>query len=795
MVGKKILHYKILEQLGEGGMGIVYLAHDSKLDRRVAIKFLPRNITSSSAERQRFEIEAKAAAALNHPNIATIYNIEEAEGELFLVMEYIAGNTLKDHIESKKVLSQEDALHIAVQIAEGLQAAHDKGIVHRDIKPSNIMLTEKGNVKLMDFGLAKISNTPAPKLTKTGSTLGTMAYMSPEQTRGEETDHRTDIWSFGVLIYEMLSGKPPFEANYDHALMYDILNTDPVSITTHRNDLPAEFQNIITSALMKDPAQRYQDIGYLLLDLKQIKKNTKLTESQVIDGVSSPKSRLILPLYFLIMIMVSVSAWWFFSTNTGGKAAGGDQWENSIAVLPFKNFSPDQDQEYFCDGMTEQIITSLSQLKNLKVIARTSVMRYKNTDETIPVIAAELGVDHILEGSIRKAGERIRVTAQLIQAEGGHHLWARDYDRELRDIFDVQDDVSQAIARALLTQFSPKNTADLKTRGTQNTEAYEYYLKGRYVYWNTYFLTDKEEDFKKAENLLKMAIKLDSSYAPAYAELADLYNSYYFQITTEQEKKKYLDLQTRLINKAYALDPNSADVHRVKGWVYYLNDDRDAAYESFKRALVLNPNNTRCIIDMGFYLSFSGLENLAKDYFTKAIEINPLDANLYWRRAIIFRGLGELALSLKDYKKALDLDPYHIRALNGITKNYFIAGDFEQAEQYLNRSEALEADVIDTKWTRMNFHAARGEKDKALAMLKELDSEDNNYARLELYCLLGDKKEALAALNEISSGSFLYLLKHPYLKIIRDTPELDIALQKARVRYEENLSKYGDFRL
>jgi TolB-like protein/Tfp pilus assembly protein PilF len=647
----------------------------------------------------------------------------------------------------------------------------------------------------MDFGLAKIADTQAVKLTNTGTTVGTVAYMSPEQTRGEETDTRSDIWSLGVVLYEMLTGKLPFAAEYDHAIMYDILNEDPVSIDTYRQDLPEAFQNIIDRALVKDPAKRYQDIGYLLLDLKQIKKGSSQIETQALNAVSSKKSKLIIPFSVLFLIIVITAAWWFFKTVTSERAEKGEQWENSIAVLPFKNISPDQEQEYFCDGMTEQIITSLSQLKQLKVIARTSVMRYKDSDATIPEIAADLGVAHILEGSIRKAGERIRVTAQLIQAEGGHHLWARDYNRELKDIFDVQDDVSQAIAGALLTQFSSQDAEDLKTKGTQNTEAYEYYLKGRHVLWKTYFLTDKEEDFKKAENLLKRAIELDSSYAPAYAELADLYNYYYWNLTNELDKKKYLDLQTALIDKAYALDPNSADVHRVKGWVYVINNEFDAAYKSLKQALVINPNNTRCLVDMGFFLSSKGLYILEKDFFTKAIEMDPLDANLFWRRAILFRELGDLEASLKDYQKALDLDPNHIRALNGITKYYFLTGDFEQAERHLSRSEAMEADVIDTKYTRMYFYAASGDKEKTFALLEELGGEDWVNTRLDLHCLLGEKEEALAILKEIPRNSYLTLLYHPYLELIRDTPEFKMKLPKAKVEYEENLAKYGDIRL
>ncbi len=431
MVGKTILHYKILEKIGEGGMGVVYKAEDTKLERTVAIKFLPRQIAFNSEERERFKIEAKAAAALNHPNIATIYNIEEVDGDTFIVMEYIKGKELRELTTEDEKLSIEDVTNYATQIAEGLKAAHEEDVTHRDIKSANIMITEKGQVKIMDFGLAKVRG--GAQVTKVGTILGTAAYMSPEQARGEEADHRSDIWSFGVVLYEMLTGELPFAGDYEQAVAYAILNEEPEPVSVLRSETPEGLQQVVDKALQKEGSARYEIMAALLQDLHQ------------------PPTVAIKP----------------------------PDIQKSIVVLPFENMSADPDNEYFSDGLTEEIITDLSQVEALRVISRASAMQLKGTEKDIKAISRELQVQYVLAGSVRKAGNKIRITSQLIDPMSDAHLWAEKYSGTLEDVFDIQEKVSRSIVDALKLKLKPEEQEKIAERPIPNVQAFECYLRAR----------------------------------------------------------------------------------------------------------------------------------------------------------------------------------------------------------------------------------------------------------------------------------------------------------------------------
>jgi serine/threonine protein kinase len=474
MIGKSISHYKIIEKLGGGGMGIVYKAQDLKLDRFVALKFLPQHLTSSDDEKQRFIHEAKAASTLEHNNICNIHEIDETEdGQLFISMAYYEGETLAKTIKEKP-LPVEEAIDIAIQIAQGLAKAHEKEIVHRDIKPANIMLTKEGVVKVLDFGLAKLSTQT--KLTKESTTLGTVSYMSPEQAKGDAVDYRTDIWSLGVIIYEMLTGQLPFQGEYESAVIYSIMNDTQEPVTGLRTGVPMELERIINKCLNKNPSDRYQHVDDLIVDLKGLRIESVSTSIPTKIEHPAKSSKTVIMSVTVLSILILIVAGYFILIQRGEKNVS--EWENSIAVLPFADLSPEKDQEYFCDGMTEQIITNLTKLNGLKVIGRTSVMKFKNTKKTLPEIGKELNVTHILEGSIRKYGNSIRVTAQLINTEDGSHLWAEDYDRELENTFTIQDNISENISGVLLQKLSVEEVTEAKSQKPQNIEAWEYYLKG-----------------------------------------------------------------------------------------------------------------------------------------------------------------------------------------------------------------------------------------------------------------------------------------------------------------------------
>jgi len=434
MIGKTVAHYKILEKIGEGGMGVVYKAEDTKLKRTVALKFLPPELTRDAQAKARFVQEAQAAAALDHPNICAVHEIGEAEGVTYIVMPYVKGQSLKERV-AVGPLSVEDALAIAGQVAEGLKEAHDKGIIHRDIKPANIMLTEKGQAKIMDFGLAKLE--AGVDLTRTMAVIGTVAYMSPEQARGEEVDLRTDIWSFGATLYEMLTGQKPFGQKHDQALMYSILNDPTESVSRVRPEIPKPLEVVIQKTLEKDRSRRYQNMEELLKDLK----------STGVWGIGVPKV------------------------------------EKSIIVLPFDNISPDPDQEYFCDGMTEEIITDLSHVHDLLVISRSSAMTFKGTKKKIREIAQEVNVRYVLEGSVRKAGNNLRITAQLIDSANDAHLWAEKYSGTLDDVFDIQEKVSRSLVDALKLKLTAEEKRIIAAKPILNVYAYECFIKARQELW------------------------------------------------------------------------------------------------------------------------------------------------------------------------------------------------------------------------------------------------------------------------------------------------------------------------
>ena len=709
MIGKKILHYELLEKLGEGGMGVVYKAHDNKLKRDVAIKFLPQNFAKDAEERKRFQIEAQAAAALNHTNIATIHAIEgfdDAEGnnEIFIVMEFIDGKELGEKIGNGSI-KFEDAVKIAESIANGLRAAHEKGIIHRDIKSSNIMVGSDGKVKIMDFGLAKVSGSPM--ITKENSTLGTIAYMSPEQAQGKKADHRSDLWSFGVVFYEMLTGELPFKAEHEAAWNYVIINDQPLPPTSLDRKIPATVDSLMKKMLEKNPDDRYQNAAEILEDLNKV---SQMTQSRSDDKLKS------------------------------------------IAVLPFDNISADDESDYFSNGLTEELIVNLSQLKNVRVLSRTTSMQYKDTKKDIKTIGKELGVRYIMEGSVRKFQENLRITAQLIDVDSDTQLWAETYKGKLADVFDIQEQVSKQIVDALMLKLTPTEKVVLSKRSTIDAEAFDCNLRARnFLYRRT------RNDVQIAIQLFQKAIELDPRYAAAYAGLGEAYATLY---QVFERKDLWLDKALETSLKALMYDSSSSEAYAALGLAYFHKKEFEEAGTASRKAIELDPNNYIGYWILGRNYHTRDRDEEAADMFEKVISINPDFYTAYNDLQIIYEKLSKKKEYNQIVEKALQFYPRYLSQYPDDARGHMF-----YAVLLAQMGKIDEA------------------KDEGVKALKLSPNDPNMmYNASCFYARLGDKKMAIDTLEKavnLGYQHYEWIQRDTDLDSIRDEPEY-IELMKGK---------------
>ncbi|MBI4811540.1 MAG: protein kinase, partial [Ignavibacteriales bacterium] len=693
-------------------MGVVYKAHDTKLDREVALKFLPANLTASSEDVKRFELEAKAISALNHPNIATIHDVDEFDGQKYLVLEYIPGGTLKSRLKQLKAedknFSISEVLNYGVQIAEGLAHAHRHGIIHRDVKTDNMMLTEEGKIKLTDFGLAKLRGSM--QITKTGSTLGTAAYMSPEQIRGEEVDQRSDIFSFGIVLYEIVTSHLPFRGEFEAALSYSILNENPPAISSMRPDVPKSFEQIINRCLEKDKTKRFQSVDEIGTELRSVERSALggLSSSPERSEDRSRKSTWIVAA--VIVILAAIGIYIFYP-----KLAPTTTISKSIAVLPFKNLSDSKEDEYFSDGLTDDIITQLSKISGIeKVIARTSVMRYKETNKSIHDIGKELDVATVLEGSVRRAGNQIRIVAQLIDVRNEGHLWADTYDKEMTQVFAIQSDVAQQIATALEAKISPAVKSRIDKKQTENTEAYPLYLKGRF-YWNK----RRAEDLQKAMEYFHQAISVDSEYALAYAGLASAYAPY--PEYSGRPASEYIHKAEDAAKKALDLDGTLAEAHAVLGLIKSQYEyDWEGSEREYKRAIELNPNYPTAYHWYRLTLSSQGRFDEALTKIERAQALDPLSLVINWNLVLGYKYMGQYDRMINQVKKTLELDPNFPLAHSGLGYIFVEQTKYDNAIAEFQKVRTI-APNDPSGISGLGYTYARaGRKKDALQMLNEL---------------------------------------------------------------------------
>ncbi|MFQ5603713.1 MAG: protein kinase [bacterium] len=775
MIGKTISQYRILEKVGSGGMGDVYKAEDTKLRRNIALKFLPLELTRDEEAQQRFVHEARAASALDHPNIGTIHEINESEGHFFIAMAYYEGETLKEKIESRKTgLAVEEAIDIAIQIAQGLAKAHSKGIIHRDIKPANVLITDDGQVKIIDFGLAKLKGRTV--LTKTGTTMGTIAYMSPEQTQGAAVDHRTDIWALGVLLYEMLAGEHPFKGDYEQAVMYSILNEEPEFITKMRGEVPGQIEKrILEKALAKSPEKRFQTMEEMLVELNNAAEELKEGHRRKPRVFRlGRKQRRAVYRVFAVVLMAIVFGIYLWQSKVA------EATPVSIALLPLASITNDADQAWFTDGMTDALITDMAKISGLRVISRSSAMRYKGTSKAPSEIAKELGVEYVIEGSVVKMGDQVKVSARLIDARKDEYLWAQDYERDFRNILTLQGEIAQTIADQIQVKLTPQEETRLAGARQVNPETYEAYLKGMF-----YLNKSTPADFKTGMTYLNEAVEKNPADAMAYAGLALGYATLGHGPAPPEDAWPRARAAAL---RAVTLDSTMAEAYAALADIkLYYEWDWKGAEKAFQRAMELNPSLAMNHYHYAWYLGLFGRLDEAVVEHKRAQELDPLTPlHTVWLGGLYWYG-GRYEEALIEARKLVERYPDNAVRLFVLGTSAASLGMYEEA---ITAHEKLVAINPFWKYALGRTYAAAGRKDDARRILAELEAQEatswNALGLAELHSALGQKDEAFRWLAYEPPHAWLpWSRTNPALEPLRDDPRFrDLLLRMNLPEYE-----------
>ncbi len=720
LVGKLIGHYRIESLIGVGGMGEVYLARDERLGRKAALKLLPRSLTTDETQLSRFKNEARTASALNHPNILTVYEIG-AEGNRAIHRDGIYRRHYASRVSRVRENKSAWALEIAVQVASALAAAHDAGVVHRDIKPENIMLRPDGYVKVLDFGIAKLTEqrpasddhtveTTAALQTRPGLVLGTAHYMSPEQARGQKVDARSDIWSLGVVLYEMLAGSPPFRGETPSDCIAAILTAEPPPLSGVSRDVPAELESILQKALRKNSDERFQTIKEMLAELRFLKgkleaksslSDTKAHAEFIVGKIKRHKRSVLVTLAAVLLAAAAVAYLFFFIAPALSPN------EKSIAVLPFENLSEDKSNAYFADGIQDEILTRLSKIADLKVISRTSTQRYKKTSQKLSEIAKQLGVANLLEGSVQKTNDQVRVNVQLIRAANDSHLWAETFDRRLTDIFSVESEVAKAIADQLRAKLTGQEEQVIAARPTDNPQAYDAYLRGLAYTLKT---GNSPANTLSAQKYLKEAVQLDPKFALAWALLS--YVDALGYLTLNLQPTVALREETgQAAETALTLQPNLGEAILAKGYYYYAClKDYDAAVRYFEQARQFLPNNSQIPESLAYVARRRGQWERSESYFNEAERLDPRNVSLLTQHA----------------------------------QSYMIVRRFPEALRKFDQVLAVTPDDLDTLAQKAGIAQAQGDLPRAAALLAPLHppADDTGALEIQVYQAILERRPA-----------------------------------------------------
>ncbi|HEY7543737.1 MAG TPA: protein kinase [Blastocatellia bacterium] len=768
-----ISHYQILRKLGAGGMGEVYLARDPRLDRTVAIKVLPEELARDEERLRRFIQEAKAASALNHPNVCIIYEVDRIEsGQPFIAMEYVEGQSLDERINSQP-LPQSEIIDIAIQVADALDEAHAKGIIHRDIKPANLMLTPRGQVKVLDFGLAKInapksqmssSDIATMKQTSPGVVMGTVQYMSPEQAIGKPTDHRTDIFSLGIVIYEMTTGRLPFIGSSTSEIIDRINHSQPDAIARFNYDAPTELERIIRKCLEKDRERRYQSARELLIDLKNLKRDSESgAVSLPASSARRPVDRRTLLISSALAAIVLVIIGLVFLL-TGGKTEAA---MNSLAVLPLANASSDASVEYLSDGVTESIINNLSQLPGLRVIARPTAFRYKGREGDPQSVGRELKVDAVMTGRLTQQGERLIVQVDLIRVSDGAQVWGERYNRPVKDLLAVQEEIAREISSKLRLKLTNDEQKRLARRGTENTEAYQLWLKGRYQ-----FLKWTLEGRKKSIEYFNEALEQDPTFAPAYAWLSGAYDQQ--GVRGELARDEARAKAKAYAMKALEMDEQLAEAHAALGITKWREWDWAGAEKDFRRAVDLNPNwPDGHDIYASFLISTGRLEEALSEA-RRAVEIDPLSLGTNTSMGLALYLMRRYDEAADQLKKTLDLFPDDADARNHLALAYAAMGRFDEATNLARKTQS--EPILGYIYA---LSGKRAEAEKVIEKIREAPGLRVHLA--SIHAALGERDRAFEALEKALNEKMeqVGMIKvDPRLDALRDDPRFQTLLDR-----------------